>query len=159
MESDAEEEILAVLDHEIGHWKKKHMLRQLFLVEIVSLAGLYAAVRFLDRALLDETFAFREVIPYVGLFLIGTGFSLIGYFAQPLESVISRKYEREADDFSLTLMKVAEPLCEALKRLATDNLSNLKPHPLYAWFYYSHPPLAERISRLKEAYDEKRELR
>ena len=148
LESHAEEEILAVLAHEIGHWKKKHMLRQLLLLEIVSLAGLYAAARFLDWPLLYETFSFGEVIPYVGLYLIGTGFSLINYFAQPLESAISRRFEREADDFSLTLMKVADPLVKALKRLATDNLSNLNPHPVYAWFYYSHPPLAERIKRL-----------
>ena len=78
LESHAEEEILAVLAHEIGHWKKKHMLRQLLLVEIMSLAGLYAAARFLDWPLLYETFGFQEVIPYVGLFLIGTGISLMG---------------------------------------------------------------------------------
>jgi STE24 endopeptidase len=157
LESHAEEEILAVLAHEIGHWKKKHMLKQLLLVEIVSLAGLYAAARFLDWPLLYETFGLQEVIPYVGLFLIGTGFSLIGYFAQPMESAISRMFEREADDFSLTLIKVADPLVRALKRLATDNLSNLNPHSLYTWFYYSHPPLAERITRLIKAGRERAE--
>jgi STE24 endopeptidase len=65
-----------------------------------------------------------------------------------LEAALSRKFEREADDFSLTLMKEPAPLIAALKRLATENLSNLNPHPLYAWYYYSHPPLAERIVRL-----------
>ena len=158
-ESHTEEEILAVLAHEIGHWKRKHVLKQILIMEIVSLAGLYAVAKFLDWPMLYETFGFREPIPYVGLFLIGTGFSVMSYFTQPLESVISRKFEREADDFSLKLMKVAEPMCKALKRLATDNLSNLNPHPLYAWFYYSHPPLAERIERLMEAHDEKRDLR
>jgi STE24 endopeptidase len=49
----------------------------------------------------------------------------------------------------LALMRTAEPMRAALKRLAADNLSNLSPHPLYAWFYYSHPPLIERIERLK----------
>jgi STE24 endopeptidase len=157
LESHAEEEILAVLAHEIGHWKKKHVLSQLVLLEIVSLAGLCAAARFLDWLLLYETFGFQEVIPYVGLFLIGTGFSLIGYFAHPLESALSRRFEREADDFSLTLIKVADPLVRALKRLATDNLSNLNPHSVYAWFYYSHPPLAERIARLIKAGRERAE--
>jgi STE24 endopeptidase len=148
LQSHGEEEILAVLAHEIGHWKKRHVLRQLLFVEIVSLAGLYAAARFLDWPLLYETFGFQDAIPYVGLLLIGTGFSLIGYFVHPLESAISRKFEREADDFSLRLMKEPAPLIKALKRLATENLSNLNPHPFYAWYYYSHPPLAERISRL-----------
>ena len=148
LESHGEEEILAVLAHEIGHWKKRHVLRQLLFVEIVSLAGLYAAARFLDWPMLYEAFGFQEAIPYAGLFLIGTGFGLIGYFAHPLEAALSRKFEREADDFSLTLVKDPAPLITALKRLATENLSNLNPHPLYAWYYYSHPPLAERIERL-----------
>jgi STE24 endopeptidase len=99
--------------------------------------------------LLYQTFGFQGPIPYVGLFLIGALLSPLGYFAQPLESAISRKFEREADDFVLDLMKTAEPLRNALKRLATDNLANLVPHPLYAWFYYTHPPLVERIARLK----------
>jgi Zn-dependent protease with chaperone function len=86
---------------------------------------------------------------YVGLFLIGTFISLLGFFAEPLESAISRRFEREADDFALQLIGTGEPMTSALKRLASDNLANLSPHPLYAWFYYSHPPLVERIARLK----------
>jgi len=109
LESHGEEEILAVLAHEIGHWKKRHVLRQLLFVEIVSLAGLYAAARFLDWPMLYEAFGFQEAIPYAGLFLIGTGFGLIGYFAHPLEAALSRKFEREADDFSLTLVKDPVP--------------------------------------------------
>jgi STE24 endopeptidase len=65
-----------------------------------------------------------------------------------LEAAISRNFEREADDFALELTKAAEPMRSALKRLAADNLANLTPHPFYAWFYYSHPPLIERIERL-----------
>jgi STE24 endopeptidase len=66
-----------------------------------------------------------------------------------MESAISRKFEREADDFALELTGTAEPMRLALMRLAADNLSNLYPHPLYAWFYYSHPPLVDRIARLQ----------
>jgi STE24 endopeptidase len=66
-----------------------------------------------------------------------------------LESTISRKFELEADDFALKLIGTGEPMRSALKRLSADNLANLNPHPLYAWFYYSHPPLGERIERLK----------
>ncbi len=151
--SHAEEEILAVLAHEAGHWKKRHVLRMLVLLEILSFVSFYAVAKFLSWPMLYQTFGFQEPIVYVGLFLIGTFVSLIGYFAQPLESAVSRKFEREADDFVLELMKTAEPMRSALKRLAADNLANLTPHPLYAWFYYSHPPLVERIERL--TYPEK----
>ena len=147
--SHTEEEILAVLAHEAGHWKKKHVLRMLIILEILSLVSFYVVAKFLDWPLLYQTFGFDEPITYVGLFLIGTFISLLGFFAQPLESAVSRGFEREADDFVLALMKTAEPMRSALKRLAADNLSNLNPHPLYAWFYYSHPPLVERIERLK----------
>jgi STE24 endopeptidase len=146
--SHTEEEVLAILAHEVGHWKKKHLLKQIILLELLSLAVFYAVAKSLDWRLLYQTFGFQESIPYVGLFLIGALISPLGYFAQPLESAISRRYEREADDFALDLMKTAEPMRNALKRLATDNLANLAPHPLYAWFYYSHPPLIERIERL-----------
>jgi len=146
--SHAEEEILAVLAHEAGHWKKKHILRMLILLEILSFVSFYITAKLLNWPLLYQTFGFYESIVYVGLFLIGTFISLFGYFVQPLEAAISRNFEREADDFALELTKTAEPMRAALKRLAADNLANLNPHPLYAWFYYSHPPLVERIERL-----------
>jgi STE24 endopeptidase len=146
--SHTEGEMLAVLAHEAGHWKKRHILRMLVPLEIMSFVSFYAVARFLDWPLIYQTFGFQESNIYVGLFLIGTFISLLGFFAQPLESAISRRFEREADDFTLELMGTAEPMGSALKRLAADNLANLSPHPLYAWFYYSHPPLVERIERL-----------
>jgi STE24 endopeptidase len=146
--SHTEEEILAILAHEVGHWKKRHILKQLILVEIFSFIVFYSVAKFLKWPLIYHTFGFREPIPYSGLFLIGALLSPLGYFIQPLGSAISRRFEREADDFAKELMEMAEPMRSALKRLATDNLANLTPHPLYAWFYYSHPPLVERISRL-----------
>jgi len=146
--SHTEDEVLAILAHEIGHWKKRHVLKQLIPLEILSLAVFYGVAKLLDWQLLYQTFGFQESFVYVGLFLIGVLIGPLSFFAQPLEAAISRKFEREADDFVLELVKTAEPMCSALKRLAVDNLANLFPHPLYAWFYYSHPPLVERISRL-----------
>jgi STE24 endopeptidase len=146
--SHTEEEILAVLGHEAGHWKKRHVLRMLILLETLSFVSFYVVAKLLNWPLLYQTFGFQERAVYVGLFLMGAFVSLLGFFAQPLESAISRKFEREADNFALKLIETPEPMCSALKRLAADNLANLNPHPLYAWFYYSHPPLVERIERL-----------
>ena len=146
--SHTEEEILAVLAHEAGHWKKRHILRMLVPLEILSFVSFYAVAKLLNWPLIYQTFGFQESHLYVGLFLIGTFISLLGFFAEPLESAISRRFEREADDFALELIGTGVPMTSALKRLASDNLANLSPHPLYAWFYYSHPPLVERIERL-----------
>lgn len=146
--SHDEEEILAILAHEVGHWKKNHLFKQIVLLELLSLGIFYGVAKFLEWPLIYQTFGFQEAIPYVGLILIGALLSPLGYFAQPMESAISRKFERQADDFGVEMIETAEPMRRALRRLATDNLANLTPHPLYAWFYYSHPPLVERIARL-----------
>jgi len=152
--SHTEEEVLAVLAHEAGHWKKKHVLRMLVLLEILSFISFYVVAKFLNWPLLYQTFGFQELIVYVGIFLIGAFTSLFGYFGQPLGSAISRRFELEADDFASELMETGEPMRNALKRLASDNLANLTPHPLYAWVYYSHPPLVERIERLSPSNKE-----
>ena len=149
LQSHPEEEILAVIAHEAGHWKRKHILKEIVFAEILSLLLFYGVSRFLGWLPLYETFGFQEPTAYIGLFLIGTFLGPLGYFAQPIGAAVSRRFEGEADDFSLGLMKASEPLCNALRRLAADNLENLNPHPVYAWFYFSHPPLAERIRRLK----------
>ncbi len=149
LQSHPEEELLAVSAHEAGHWKRRHILKQVLLVEILSFVVFYGVGKFLGAPLLYQTFGFQEPNDYIGLFLIMTVLSPLNFFVQPLGAAISRRFEREADDFSSKLMQTAEPLCRALRRLAADNLENLIPHPVYAWFYYSHPPLVKRIQRLQ----------
>jgi len=95
------------------------------------------------------SFGFSSVSPYVGLFLLGVLWGPVGYFLSPIMMAISRKFEREADLYSFKLMKSAQPLLAALKHMAKDNLSNLRPHPLYVFFNYSHPPILERIELLE----------
>jgi STE24 endopeptidase len=148
--SHPEEEILSILAHEVGHWKKKHILKQLVVMEILSLIGLYLVARLLNWSLLYQTFGFGEPVAYVGLFLVGALISPLGYLMCPIGSAVSRKFEREADGVAVTLMETAKPMREALIRLAAENLANLVPHPLYAWFNYSHPPPVERISQLQD---------
>jgi len=149
--SHTPEEIEAVLAHEIGHWKKRHVLKQLVLVETLSLVGFYLLSLLLPWPFVYQTFGFPGPVLYAGLLLIGALFSPLGFFAHPLEAALSRRMERQADDYALESIPSAEPLANAFKRLAADNLSNLTPHPIFAWFYYSHPPLAERILRLQNA--------
>jgi len=146
--SHSREEILAVLAHEIGHWKKKHILKQLIFMELASLGVFYLFSLLLNWPLLYFTFGFPEEVTYAGLLLIGILAGPLFFFLTPLSSAALRRFEREADDYSRSLMGTAAPMVQALKRLAKDNLSNLFPHRLYVQFYYSHPPLLERIGRL-----------
>jgi STE24 endopeptidase len=148
--SHSRDEITSVLAHEIGHWKRRHILKQLLFMEVASLVVLWLASRLIAWPLLYETFGFTQPVPFVGLLLFGALFSPLTILLTPAVSAIQRRYEREADDFAFGLSATTAPLASALKRLAKDNLANLHPHPLYVRFYYSHSPLAERISQLQE---------
>lgn len=145
------EEILAILSHEAGHWKKGHLAKHLAVTEALSLLGLFAVAKLLGWPALYRTFGFPEPVGFVGLFLSGILLGLVAYFSRPLLSIVSRRFERQADETAVELMGSPAPVTEALRRLAIDNLANLSPHPLYAWFHYSHPPVVERIKRLEES--------
>jgi STE24 endopeptidase len=155
LKTHSPDEILSVLAHEVGHWVKKHILRQLLLVEVVSFAFFYICYLLLGWPRLYEAFGFEARIPYAGLFLAGVILKAVFFFFTPAGAARSRSFEREADGYAYSLMGTARPLVEALKRLAKENLANLHPHPFYAWFYYSHPPLTERIATLLTLEGEK----
>lgn len=145
------DEILAVLAHEIGHQKKNHIKKQLILISIVSLLIFYLASRLLTFETMYASFGFSSMPPYAGLFLVGVLWEPVAFFLSPVGMAISRKFEREADFYSLKILNTAGPLAEALKKMAKDNLANLRPHPVFVWFNYSHPPLLERIEYLEAA--------
>ncbi len=147
--SHSQEEILSVLAHEIGHWKKKHILKQLIFMIAASFVGLYLVYLLVNWPTLYGAFGLQQTTVYAGLLLVSVYFSCIGFFFSPLGAFISRRYEREADRMATDLVGTSVPMINALKRLAKDNLSNLHPHPWYVWFYYSHPPLIQRIEYLK----------
>ncbi len=149
IESHTVDEVLAVLAHEAGHFRKKHVLKQLLIFASLSLAGFYATWLFIQWPLLFSTFGFSAPLPYVGLLLAGVFWRKAGFFLQPLYMAISRRFEREADIFAADMLGSGAAMARAMKRLAADNLSNLNPHPLYVWFHYSHPPVVERVALLE----------
>ncbi len=152
--SHTRDEILAILAHEIGHWKKRHLLKQLIFLALISLGILYLFSLLLHWPLLYVTFGFPAPVTYAGLLLIGILAGPLFFFLTPFSSAALRRFERQADDYSRRLLGTPAPLVSALKRLAGDNLANLFPHPLAVKFYYSHPPLLERIGHLLELGDQ-----
>ena len=149
IQSHSQEEVLSILAHEIGHLKKNHIKKQLVISSIVSLFLFYVASELITCHVMYESFGFSNTPYYVGLFLVGILWGPVSFFLSPLGMAISRKFEREADLYSIEITKRAKPLAAALKKMAKKNLSNLKPHPLYVFFNYSHPPLLERIEYLE----------
>lgn len=148
--SHSQEEILAVLAHEIGHWKKKHILKTLVFMIAASFVGFFFIYHIVNWLPIYSAFGLKQAPVYAGLLLISVYLSCIGFFFSPLGAFISRRHEREADKMAHELTGTSEPMINALKRLAKDNLANLHPHPWYVWFYYSHPPLTERIAYLEK---------
>jgi STE24 endopeptidase len=149
LSSHTPEEIVAVLAHEIGHWKKKHILKQLSFMIVASLVLLYCVYLIVNWQALYNAFGLNYQPVYAGLFLVSLYLGTAGFFLSPIGAAITRRYEREADRMAFDLTGTALPMINALKRLAKDNLTNLHPHPFYVWFYYSHPPLIERIEYLQ----------
>jgi STE24 endopeptidase len=143
-------EVLAVLAHEVGHWKKKHILKRIIVVEAMSFIGAYAAFRLLKTDFVGGIFHIQDATFFSKLILIGFLFSIVSFPFIPLSSYFSRKHEYEADRFASGLTSDPESLATSLIKLSKDNLSNLHPHPIYAKFYYSHPPVVERVNKLRE---------
>lgn len=147
--SHTHEEILSVLAHEIGHWKKKHILKQLVFMVCASAVLFYVIYLAVAWPPLYLAFGIAGTPVYAGFFLVSLYLSAVSFFVSPIGAAISRRFERDADKTAFALTGTARPMVSALKRLAKDNLSNLHPHPWYAGFYYSHPPLTRRIEYLQ----------
>ncbi len=150
-----EDEVLAVLAHEGGHWKKKHVLKMLVVFEALSLAGAYIAFRVLKSGILAEMFGITGNTFFAELVILSFVFSIVSFPFTPLFSAFSCKHEREADRFAVDLAPKPDALATSLIKLSKDNLSNLHPHPLYAAFHYSHPPVVERVRQIHEMAKER----
>jgi len=148
LERHTHDEVLAVLAHELGHFKLKHVWKLYALSHLAMLAGFYFSHLMLKWDLLYWTFRLQPSQSYIALFLIGILWLKVGFCLKPFFSASSRRFEKQADSFAAGLQGNSEHLARALKKMGAHNLSNLTPHPFYAWFYYSHPPLPERVALL-----------
>jgi STE24 endopeptidase len=148
-----EEQLEAVLAHEIGHYKLGHIPKMILLSAFSSFA-MFAVLGWLAQApWFVEAFSFPAegggIVPVLLLFMMLSG--LVTFWVTPLTSRWSRKHEYEADAFARDAMGSFEPLLGALRKLHKENLSNLTPHPLYSSFHYSHPTLVEREDALRQS--------
>jgi STE24 endopeptidase len=140
----AELELEAVLAHEIGHFKKKHIPKTLLASALGSLVGFWLIAVLAKQEWFYRSFGFEPGSIVPALLLFGLLSGVITFWFSPVAHWWSRRYEYQADAFAAQVMNEPGSLTGALRKLNEKNLSNLTPHPLYSGFYYSHPTLLER---------------
>lgn len=142
------QELVAILAHEIGHYKKKHSLIGMGISFIQTGVMLFLLSLFIDNPMLSESLGAAHSSFHLGIIVFGILYSPISHFLGLFVNYISRNNEFAADRYAKSY-QLTDSLQLALKRLSVNNLSNLRPHPAYVLFYYSHPPLLERLKALK----------
>jgi Zn-dependent protease with chaperone function len=140
-----EPEIESVLAHELAHWKFNHIWKQLATVALQIGVVLAVLGALLSTDALYDMFAMPADATYAGLFVGLLAVYPLLELTAPLSNRLSLAHEREADTFAVEVMGDSEPMADALAGLARENLANPFPHPYYAAFNYTHPPIPERI--------------
>jgi len=149
IENHTTEELVAVLAHEIGHYKKKHIVKNMT-ISILHTGIMFVLLSiFLQVPALFDAFFMDQMSVYAGLLFFGLLYSpvetILGIFMQ----MMSRTHEYEADNFAASTIEKPEEMVNVLKKLSKDNLSNLTPHPFYVFLNYSHPPALKRIEAIR----------
>ncbi|MFB6340505.1 M48 family metallopeptidase [Saccharicrinis sp. FJH62] len=142
-----EDEVTAVLAHEIGHYKKKHTLQSIIITIVNSGIMLFILSLFLQSNALSEALGAKVPGFHINVLAFGILYSPVSFILDIFMNMLSRKNEYQADRFAKENFS-GLALTEGLKKLSVKSLSNLKPHKLYVFFYYSHPTLLQRIHAL-----------
>ncbi|WP_026838996.1 M48 family metallopeptidase [Gillisia sp. JM1] len=143
----SEEEIVSVLAHEVGHYKKKHIIVNLLASILTTGLTLWVLSIFVGNELLSQALGVENPSFHIGLIAFGILYSPISEITGLLMNYLSRKFEYQADDFAKNTYN-SESLISSLKKLSKSSLSNLTPHKAYVFMHYSHPTLLQRIKNL-----------
>ena len=143
-----DDEIVAVLAHEVGHYKRKHIIFNLITSILLTGLTLFILSLFINTPVLSEALGASKHSFHIGLIAFGILYSPISEITGLFMNYVSRKFEYQADDYAKETYK-GEPLITSLKKLSKNSLSNLTPHPSYVFMHYSHPTLLQRVRNLR----------
>ena len=143
-------ELVAVLAHEIGHFKEKHIVKGITISILTTGLMFFLLGRMMESRSLFDAFGVKETSVYLSLVLFGILMQPVGELLGIGGNILSRKHEFEADAYAAKVTGDPDAMVSALKQLSKDNLSNLTPHPAYVFLNYSHPPVIQRIEALRE---------
>ena len=144
------DELVSVLAHEMGHYKKKHIFKSILISIITIGLTFFILSLFINNPGLFSAFKMEHTSIYASLFFFAFLYTPISMVISIFSKILSRKHEYEADSYAVTTYGKPESMISALKKLTVDNLSNLTPHPLNVFLNYSHPPVLERIQSMRK---------
>lgn len=142
------EEIETVIAHELGHFKKKHIIKNIAIGTVSSFLTFYLIATLYSNSI--NWFGFESIIIIAALPILSLWAMIIGLITTPISNIISRKYEYEADQFAIEITNNADAFINTLNKLTEQNLGDKEPHPVIEWFFYSHPSIKNRISHLED---------
>lgn len=143
LDSYSLEEIETVIAHELGHYKKKHIIKNILIGTASSFLTLFIIAFLYQNSL--SWFGFDSITQIAALPLLALWSMLIGIIQTPLGNILSRKFEYEADEYAITETKNPSAFIKTLEKLTDQNLGDREPHPFVEWFFYSHPSIKRRI--------------
>jgi len=152
LESYSTQEIETVIAHELGHYKKKHIIKNIFIGTASSFLTLFLIALLYQNSL--SWFGFKEITQVAALPLLALWSMLIGLIQAPLGNVLSRKFEYEADEYAIFETKNPSAFKKTLEKLTEQNLGDKEPHPFVEWFFYSHPSIKNRINAIDKFAEE-----
>ena len=150
LEKHTTDEIVSVVAHEVGHYKKKHIITGTIIGILETGLMLFIFNIFMNNEALFSVFGVKNISVYAGLVFFGMLYAPISLFTSIISTAMSRKNEFEADAYALETTKKPKPLINMLKGLSASNLSHLTPHPLMVFLSYSHPPVIDRIKAIND---------
>lgn len=150
-------ELIAILAHEIGHYKKKHVIQGMVISVFHAGFMFFLLSLFLGNKTLFQAFSMVHVSVYAGLVFFGLLYTPVELILSLLLNLLSRHNEYEADRFVVQTIPSPSAMMTALKNLAAHNLSNLRPHPFYVFLNNTHPPLIERVRAIEKRIKEQTE--
>lgn len=146
LENYSEDEIETVLAHEFGHYKHKHIIKNLFIGTFTSFITFFALAWLYQQSL--SWFNFTKITQVSALPILSLWGMLIGLISTPIGNIISRKFEYEADEYAIKVTQKPEAFINTLEKLNDQNLGDKEPHPFVEWFSYSHPSVAKRKDKI-----------
>jgi STE24 endopeptidase len=147
LEGYSADEIETVIAHELGHYKKKHIIKNIIIGTASSFLTLFLIAYLYNLSL--PWFGFTSIVQIAAIPLLSLWAMIIGLILNPLSNLLSRKFEYEADEYAIKSTNKREAFISTLEKLTDQNLGDREPHPFVEWFFYSHPSIKNRVAALK----------